>query len=359
MTMSKYRRLINALCISAVLGASVSSCSEQEETDVSPLMSDTEITVSVPEWIPIVQSRAVLYEEYGNLLDVTKGGGNFTLYAYLDSDAKTYINGVRTWYFHEFSEWVTLDSEHLPRKYYWPNADKLNFFAFMPNKKYNGLDGYTSEDTHVTVLSYTKDKGQQFECNLPTSAGEKVGKTQEFIYAYETGQTKTKEPVKLKFHHPFAMVNFKLAKGSYRMTINDFKFKNIYLNGIFSTLPTPRGEWEPKGDPQLFTAEINKRIPNDINYNSNLYLTEWFIVMPQDLENVKLVMSADRTPDNPTAGSGTSITGTYTFGSGAKWEPGQKYTYLISYGNNEEEIYFNVEVEQEWIKGYEQNINVE
>ncbi len=353
-----YSRLIGSIFISALLGASVSSCSEQEEADVS-LLSDTEIILSLPEWTPVAQSRAVLFDSRDDLMNKEKGGGNFTLYAYMDATGKAYIDDVRTWYFSDFSEWVMLDRNQMPRKYYWPNTDKLNFFAFMPDGRYNGSDGYKSDNTYVTILSYSRDKGQQFECNLPSAAGDKVEKTQEFIYAYEAGKTKLDtEPdktFKLKFKHPFAMVNFKLKGGSYRMTIKDFKFEKIYLNGIFSTVPH---EWEPTGDPEVFTAEINKRIPNDVNYYSKLYLAEWFVVMPQELNNVKLTMSAERDPD-PTTEKGTPITGTFAFGPEAKWEPGFKYTYLISYGNNKEEIYFNVEVEKEWIEGYEQNIDVE
>lgn len=349
-----YSRFIGSVCISALIGVSASSCSSQEEADAS-MLSDTEITLSLPEWTPIVESRATLFESGNDLLDKTTGGGNFTLYAYMASTAKTYIDDVRAWYFYDTGKWYMLDDNLQTKTYYWPNTDKLNFFAYMPDNRYNGSDDgmYKSYDTHVTVLPYSKEKGQQFECSLPAIAGDGQSKTQEFIYAYETGKNKLDNPLILHFHHPFAMVNFKLKKGSYRMTIDDFTFDKIHLNGIFSTGPTGPGEWESTDAGQTFTAKINKRIPNDINYNSNLYLSEWFIVMPQDLNGVTLTMNARHT----TEGTG-AITGTYTFGD-VKWEQGRKYTYVISYGDNKEEIYFGVEVETEWIEGYEHNIDVE
>ncbi len=368
MTRYKHSRLIDALCISALLGASASSCSKQEEVDVSPLLSDTEITLSLSEWTPIVQSRATtLFDKEDDLKDEKKGGGNFTLYSYVDDATATkYINGVQTWYFGENSEWVMLDGNNKPITYYWPNSEKLNFFAFMP---YNNNNDEMSEKTHVEVLDYSKEKGAQFRCDLPNTASNTADEgieMQEFIYAYEpektkqgqyNSETKQYDPLELHFKHPFALINFKLKSGSYRMTVNEITFNNICLNGTFSTAS---GEWE-HGDKQLYTAKIDKRVPNDINYNT--VLSDGFIVMPQDLNGVKLTLHATRASDKANPTEETKIEKTYTFSNSEskewKWEPGQKYTYVISYGDNKEEIYFNVTVE-EWTEiEYEHNIDVE
>ncbi|MEY8685097.1 fimbrillin family protein [Bacteroides sp. AN502(2024)] len=366
----RYRWLIDMLCISALLGVSASSCSKQEEPDVFPLLSDTEITLSLPEWTPMVQSRATLFEEKGDLKNVEKGRGNFTLYAYVDATATKYIDGVRTWYFDDpddsdNSEWMMLDGNERPITYYWPNSEKLNFFAFMP---YNNNDDDMSKKTHVKVLDYSKENGGQFECALPGSASDAT-EIQEFIYAYESGKTKqgqynseTKQydPLTLRFKHPFALINFKLKGGSYRMTVHNIKFSDIHLNGTFSTKPEPNGKWKYTGGAGEYTALIEKRIPNDINYNTNL--SDWFIVMPQDLNGVRLTLSATRAADKTNL-TETAIEKTFTFsnseGKEWKWEAGKKYTYVISYGDNQEEIYFNVEVEEDWKLGYEHNIDVE
>jgi len=373
MTRYKYSRLIDALCICTFIGASASSCSEQEEIDVSPILSDTEIAFSLSEWAPIETSRAALFdkeEDKDVFLDKEKGGGNFTLYAYVVDDEgnvdenKAYMKGVRGWYFNNqdnpsSNKWMILDDKGQQRIYYWPNSKKLNFFAYMPDSKYNGSDGYVSKETHVKVRPdlYSKENGMKFECKLPAVAGvDKDGKeieeTQEFIYAYEARKSKQKEPQLLQFHHPFALINFKLKSGSYRMTINKFTFDKIYLNGTFSTEPVPSGKWECTGAPAQYTAEINKRVPNEVNYNSKLYRPGWFVVMPQDLSGVTLTLDAVRD------GDAHPISGTFKFNNGEKWEAGKKYIYTISYGDNKEEIYFNVEVEP-WTIGYEHNIGVE
>lgn len=353
----KYSRLIDALCIFALLGAS--ACSKQEEADVpsSSFLSDTEITLSLSDWTPMVESRAILFEDNDDLLDKKKGGGSFTLYTYLDSDDRVYMDGVWARYFDNpegDSEWRMHDDNGLPIKYYWPNSEELNFFAFMPDKKYNGKEGYEAKETYVEVLDgYSKENGKQFHCTLPFSVDNEkdpsVEKTQEFIYAYAAKRTKQKDPVQLKFKHPFALINFKLKAGSYRMTVKEFKFSNIYLEGTFSTA---KAEWDYADAKKEYTAGINKRVPNDVNYNT--YLSDWFVVIPQDLNGVKLTLTATRALD----GKDEPITGTFNFVSDNKWEPGHKYTYTISYGDNQEEIYFNVAVE-EWTIGYEQNIEVE
>lgn len=374
MTRYKHSRLIDALCISALIG--VSACSQQQEADVSSLLSDTEITFSLSEWTPIVQSRAAIFEGKDSLwLDPRQGGGNFTLYAYTDATAETYINGVRGWYFKELGEWWMLDGNKEPVTYYWPNSAKLNFFAYMPDSKYNDSDGYKSKPTYVTIDSYTKDSGQTFSCALPSKVSNAAStddfvansEIQEFIYAYETDKEKQIAPVELHFKHPFALINFRLKSGSYRMTIHNFTFDTIHLNGKFST---KTGEWSLPSDEgkTSYIAGIDKRVPgsddnnpdNNVNYNSNL--SDWFVVLPQDLTGVTLTLNATRTLENTSeSNKNDTIKSTYSFKDGDKWEPGYRYIYTISHGDNQEEIYFNVEVEkwEKWEIGYEHNIDVE
>ncbi len=370
----RYSRLIDALCISVLLGASISSCSEQEETVVSPSLSDTEITFSLSEWTPIEQSRAVFFdpadEGAADYLNPQQGGGNFTLYAYYVKDGtgyKEYINNKRGWYFKARNVWWMLDEkshgvyEH--REYYWPNSGKLDFFAYMPNVNYNGddVDGdgiaYRSEPTHVTIGSYSPTAGQTFSCALPAVAGDDTP-IQDFTYAYETGKTKTNDPVMLNFKHPFALINFKLGAGSYRMSIDEITFgkkeadgtvsDGIYLNGTCSVNKTSTGTetctWTPAGSREIYTAKIQKDVPGieddangyeDKNYDTNL--SNWFIVMPQNLAGVKLTLRCKRGDGGTTLQESKE----FTFSAGT-WEPGHKYIYTITYGDKNEEIYFNV-----------------
>ena len=353
--------ILVAACVSLAI---CTSCSGQEETDTGSVLSDTEITLSLSEWTPMLQSRATtLFDDgdEGNILDEEKGGGNFTVHARVDGTGQAYMDGVRTWYFKDAEKWMMLDGNEQPITYYWPNSGSLNFFAFMP---YNNSDKTVSDKTHVTVKDYSTTNGWQFECDLPEQVGDNTD-MQEFIYAYETQKTKQNDPVLLEFHHPFALVNFKLKSGSWRMTVNSISFDEIYLNGIYSTSNATKkydtyegkrlgymdGGWDCTNvSKKTYTATIKKRVPNEVNYNT--YLSDWLIVMPQNLNEVKLILSASRSDEKE------DITKDFTFTSG-EWKPGHKYVYTITCGNNNEEIYFNVEVEKWNIIDYEQDINVE
>lgn len=332
-----------AACVSLVVCA---SCSGQEESDTGSVLSDTEISLSLSEWTPMMQSRATtLFDDgdTGNLLDEEKGGGNFTVYAQVDATKQVYMNGVRTWYFKDAGKWYILDGNGNQATYYWTESP-LNFFAYMPYDNKSNAD--MKAKTHVAVNGYSATGGWQFTCNLPATVSEST-EMQEFIYAYETNKTKKDNPVLLHFKHPFALINFKVKSGSYRMTVNDIQFSPIYLNGTFSV---ENGVWTSTDARQTYTAEIGKRIPNEVNYNT--LLSDWLIVMPQDLSGVSLTLSASRD-------GAENISKTITFESGKEWKPGYQYTYVISCGDNNEEIYFNVEVEEWKIIKYEQDIDVE
>jgi len=352
--------------------------------------SDKEITFTLSEWMPITQSRAITFEN-DDLFDPAKGGGNFTLYAYVDN--KLYIDGKRGWYHQDENatdggksgKWYMLDDKNQIRTYYWPNSGSVDFFAYMPDQKYNTIkdnDGYASKETYVTIGSHSKENGMTFTCDLPAAVDDspptpednpgdspadpgddaltcvKNSEMQEFIYAYTPGEKKKTDPVKLEFKHPFALINFKLASGSYRMTIKSFAFESISLKGKFETgNSTGTGKWTPSPDSKgIYTAKIGKRVPNDVNYNSELS-DGGFIVMPQSIAGVTLTMSYTRETETETG------TCHFTFKDNDKWEPGYKYTYTIKFGDNNEEIYFNVEATK-WNDGdgkheYQQDIEVE
>lgn len=332
--------ILATACVSLAI---CTSCSGQEDTDTGSVLSDTEITLSLAEWTPMLQSRATtLFDDgdEGNILDENKGGGNFTVYAQVDATKQVYMNAVRTWYFKDAGKWYILDGDGNQATYYWTESP-LNFFAYMPYN--NESDATVSAKTHVTVNDYSTTDGWHFTCNLPA----KDTDMQEFIYAYEAQKTKKDNPVLLHFKHPFALINFKVKSGSYRMTVNGVSFSPIYLNGAFSV---ENETWEHTGAADTYMAKIGKRIPNDVNYNT--LLSDWLIVMPQNLNGVNLTLSASRSDKED------NITKDFTFTSG-EWKPGHKYVYTITCGDNNEEIYFNVEVEKWKIIEYEQDIDVE
>lgn len=348
----------NVLCFVAIIG--ISSCSKSD--DNLCLSNDEEISFCLSETVPMMQSRATLYNSESDLYNPASGGGNFTVYAHYDGTDNTYLSGERVWFFDDpqVLKWIFLDENEKQMICYWPPLSKINFFAFMPDKKYNGKDGYQSKETFVTVGQYSDSKGQVFSCNMPAfvsnkaKSGSASGKyynsdMQEFIYAYVTQQTAANDPVELLFKHPFALINFKVQMGSHRMTIDRIEFENIHLKGDFST---KSGSWTPTGNAVLYTAEIGKRIPNDVNYNT--LVGDAFMVMPQKLTNAKirLVYNREENGSEPiTIEKAISI----------DWLPGKSYTYTVSVGDNNSEIYFNVMVDEDydWIIKGENNIEVE
>ncbi len=352
----EYRRSVEAFCIAALLLSP--ACSKP--TDEALPLSDREISLHLAESEPMTQSRASLFENGADLKDESKGGGNLTLYAHIDGTDKTYIKEARAWYFDDprVQRWIFLNSNNAPMKYYWPNSDTLNFFAYMPYKGAAEL----LEQTHVTIGPYSEADGQTFSCDLPSTVSYNT-RVQEFIYAYEERLTRQDKTVSLKFKHPFAAINFKVANDSYRMKIVSISFENIYLKGTFSTArwaldPEHKSAWEPTGSPEIFKTEINKRIPNDVNYITIFDKNNPFLVMPQKLENVTLRLFAYRDLDETKPLEETVVL------TDLEWLPGRKYIYTLKVGDNNEEIYFNVTVEEqgeqdEWTVGGENNIDVE
>ena len=338
----------------------MSACESLDESVVEKpgevQLSDTEIRLEVADWKSLQESRAVLFEgeedfKDGGTTSAPKPGGHFTVYGYIDGeDAShhTYLGGAHAkWYTYQGrDEWIFVTGNNEEEiTYYWPNSDAVNFFAYMPYKGYQpGLKHYVSN------FQYSKAEGQTFDCTLPTTNADDAHEI-EFIYAYEQDKTKADNPLKFHFKHPFAAVYFKLSPESSRMTVNSIALDNVYLNGTFSC---KENEWASSGTPGTFTATINKRIPNDVNYNT--IFAGPYLVMPQELSNqVKLILNATRAVEGNDNGTTVSAEASLT----GEWEPGKKYIYTLEVGDKNEEIYFSVAVE-DWIKvDYKNEINVE
>lgn len=315
-------------------------------------LSDKEIRLQVGDWRPLTESRATLYEGEEDFTDGgtvynPKPGGYFTLYGYIDGTNDVYLGRVTAYWdsYNNRNEWIFLSGNN-EITYYWPNSDAINFFAYMPHKEYSG-----NLKHYVSNFQYSESTGQTFDCALPQT-NEKDTEEIEFIYAYKEKQTKANNPLELEFKHPFAAIYFKLSPASSRMTINNIALEDVYLNGTFSC---EKNEWTRLGEPGTFNTTIDKRIPNDVNYNT--IFAGPYLVMPQMLSNqVKLVLNATRAIDGE-ANNETAVIARTNLKD--QWEPGKKYIYTIGVGDKNEEIYFNVAVE-DWIKVTHKNeINVE
>lgn len=323
-------------------------------------LSDQELRIEIDGWKPLEESRANLFENESDLKDDSKGGKNFTLYGYIDNEGdtyQTYLGGARAYWFefNERKEWVFRSGDN-EITYYWPQNDAVNFFAYMPYKDYNG-----SLEDYVTYNGYTKADGPTFDCNLPLTNANDANQV-EFIYAYASGKTKPAigEALSLKFQHPFATVSFLLAGGSYRLKVKSITLGNIHSQGTFSV---KNGTWTPKTTgtgTSSYTASFGTEgilIPSDV-MNYNTIFGGPYLVMPQDLTYVTLNLVGKRGDMGI-----NKMVYLYNLNNGKhiEWQPGNKYTYRISIGDNNEEIYFNVEVEDDddWIVSGKTEISVE
>lgn len=389
MNVTRMKRLLG-LTAWCMAGVWITSCTSGDEAMAVPEASDKVIA-----WQPVHdgQTRVQLFEP-NNTTFYNKeiGGGEFSVNAYFAPDGTKYIGDGRVWYRGDKDEeqktgvkdWINVDNSGASTDYYWPNVGALNFFAYMPSKKF--MDGHTDKKTYVTLDGYDKSKGQQFSCDLPNTNADDANAI-EFIYAYAPNQTFANavagsDGVKrtpLKFVHPFSLVCFQLGSGSIRMTVKSITLGYIHLQGTFSTEQKSTveaegiGSWTPtETTGSTYTATINKRIPNQVNYNT--VFGGPFVMMPQDLASVSLTLEFQREDmesgstdvDSGSTGTDSGSTGetTKTLESLAttsipKWEPGKRYTYTLMHGDNKEEIYFNVLVE-DWIPvDYRNEIDVE
>lgn len=393
MTRAPYKFPIEALGLAAAVLLSP-ACSDPKAEKAPLPLSDKEIVVDLSEgWTPMVQSRAGLFDKDA-LLDPGKGGRNITLYAYVHETGDTFLGGAHAWFFPDPTvlRWIFLDSSDKQITYYWPNSNKLDFFGYMPDKRYEGKalygpDKYHAGETYIKTPPVYKEGGPTVSCDLPAKVSNAPADRitpgfvansdiQEFIYAYEPDKLKADNPVNLQFKHPLALINFELGTGSYRMKIDSIRLTCIHRAGTFSAKAaheagaavgadawTPSDVLQPNAaDPTMgtpfFTMEIQKDIPKDENYNAPL--GDPFLVLPQLLDKEKLLLTLYGSRGD--VGSLVEIEATAPLiPSGAaayKWKPGRQYTYTIHFGDNNEEIYFNV-TDTEWIPSGETDIEVE
>ncbi len=387
MTRYSYRFPIGALGFAAAV-LLLPACSRSEGEKAPLPLSDKEIVVGLSEgWTPVVQSRADLFKDEAALLDPSRGGGNITLYAYVHETGDTFLGGAHAWYFADPNvlSWIFLDGNDDPITYYWPNSNKLDFFAYMPDPRYDSdQNGYRSKETYFTLPPVYKDGGPTVSCSLPPRVSNDPATVEEhpdgyvsnsdireFIYAYEPGLSKADNPVELEFGHALALVSFELGTGSYRMKIDSIRLSCLHRAGTFSAKAaydagadvgadvwTPSDVLQPKADAPAegtpsFTMVFRTTIPDDINYGP---LGDPFLVLPQllDKEHLQVTLYGSRGDVEvvKTAPLIPSDADSY------EWKPGHQYTYTIKFGDNNEEIYFDV-VETQWILSGETDIAVE
>ena len=344
----------------------LSGCGGQDEPAIEKedgvQLSDKEITIDADGWKPLTESRATIFENENDFLNddpEAKGGGNFTMHAYLKETGATFIGGARAWYFN--NEWRFYDERNnrFPA-YYWPQNNSVDFFAYMP---WSG----SQRRKYITVGNYTQGTGLTINCTMQEITTLEDVDGQETIIAYTANKSKADKNVNMHFVHPFASVSFELKRAHRNLTINWIEFNNIYLQGYTtlnaSTTQDTQINWTPSGDVKSFHIVVDKTIPEDINFGREI--GEKYLVMPQTFEHKKENSSDDITvtinytwdddgnhyiePED-TKNFTSSIIVTDEQGNPlvTEWEAGYNYKYILSLGDNDEEIHFKVEVEP-WI----------
>jgi len=357
--------------------------------DDTPAPSTEEIRLSIGEWNPVSEAtRAMLFDNEQELMDPAEGGGNFTLSTYVTSTGAPYMKGVRVFCRNVPDDWIFLTGDGNVIKYYWPATEALNFFAYMPDTAYKGIDdSYLAKNSYVTMGSYTKADGQTFSCALPPTItiadAVESGSTavpdndiQEFICAYSTGLTRETGTAHMHFVHPFSLVEFEMKTAPEGLKINSISIEGIYLSGTCNvktattngdlsgitwtaSVPASGTTENESGTKEKFTVIINKVVPNHEDTNLNVPIGDPHVVMPQALDDVKFIISYTYN-DSPGVKSAKlfSDAGAANPDLATKWEPGKKYTYAFDFGGEDDDVVVYVSVD-EWITHNEQNVDVE
>lgn len=352
---------ITTLLLSLALVAA--SCGKQE----IPSQPNDVICLSVA----VPQTKATVFDTDASLTNPAVGGGSFAISSYVagsgPNSGQLYMDNVGVSYFSAAKDWRFTDSEGIYVNYYWPIAEKLDFFAYFPkdpskaainNVSYTFADGPSFS---FTLPLHSYDKTSDHNQELVTVQTSNQEDLHEFLYAYVKDQdinTQNSDPenpgVKLNFAHPFASVRFDLGT-AYRMTLHDIIIEGINYKGSYSYAKAT-DSWSLNTDSSKgnLLIDIEKGIPVPINFNGPIGGP--YLVCPQGLNDVKLTVKYTRLDGEATVVTKTASIATASVNT---WEAGKQYTYTLSLGNTAEEILFKVKVEDWKVVDYMNDIVVE
>lgn len=358
-----------AACCFALLML-VTACGAQDdpamEKEDKLELSDKEILISADGWKPMAESRATIFETQDDLqnTDNGKGGGYFTLYAFTGGSDTPFINGTQVRYQKGTGRWRFYAGESY-FEYYWPQSGTYDFFACMPHgNQQKNITGITYDNAQGKV-TLTCQMQSTTEDDDKTTDDSKDPLGQETIIAYTPSLSKESGAVNMYFVHPFAAIYFKLKQAHRDLKIHSIKFENIYLGGTATINEETTGEtvvgWTPISDSKkTFTIPVEKMIPTELNFDAEIGGP--YLVMPQDFgkgtkvdtDDVKITIKYTWN-DGIDNGSDThEFTRSITTNNIKRWIAGNKYTYILDLGDNQEEILFKVQVEP-WVSGGQKN----
>ncbi len=229
----------------------------------------------------------------------------FKCYAYEDGGTTIYDNISNTSVNYNNGVWSFENGTHD-----CPEVSTLNFYAYMPT---------TAAELEKTYCEYSyTNKNPVITCtNLPVTIKKGSDYTQEYIYAYTPGQTKTAnsdDGVTLMFQHPFARVCFKLTDASgTSVRVNSITIEGIKNNGTYTC---NNSTWTPSGD------DANLVISQS-DSESAATGDDYYLVVPNNYGNKTLTVNA-------TWDEWGSVTKDVTATIACNWEPGNCYIYKLT-----------------------------
>lgn len=347
----------------------VTACGGQDDPTMEKVdkleLSDKEILISADGWKPMAESRANIFETENDFQNTNKGGGNFTLYAFTRGADTPFIDGTRVRYqeVNEVGRWRFYAGQSY-FEYYWPQSGTYDFFACMPHgDKQKNITDITYDTAGTVTLTCQMQETTEDDDKTTDDLYDPLG--QETIVAYTPGLSKESGAVNMHFVHPFAAIYFKLEQGHRGLKIHSIKFENIYLGGTAiineETTRETIVKWKPLSDSEkTFTILVEKTIPTEINYD--IKFGGPYLVMPQgfdkgtkvDTDDVKISIKYTWNDEIDNGSDTREFTRSITTNSIKEWKAGNKYTYILDLGDNQEEILFKVQVEP-WVSGGDKN----
>ena len=348
--------------ITAAIACLLTSCSGHLGPDSE---SGQAISFSVSQSFSAEVTKASLFEPEDLYMDADSHEGNFRVMAYnSDTDECHFDNPewVRFIYYPtspQLSRWHFWNGTGVYTRY-WTISHALDFFAYMP---------YDPSGSDMTIDFDAKT----ISCELPISTdGQEAA--QEFVYAYSPDCTFEKDngKVNLNFIHPLSAIYFKLGEAHGNTQIHSVGLSGLHNTGTlnvsenrtqaeleYSDWNIPTGA--TRGD---MTISINKTVGGSgsqgIQLNSPIGGP--YLVMPQ-------ATATSQPTATPVSSEDIYITISFTWNGTKKdasvklggdgWQPGYKYTYTLTLGDNDEDIIAKVKVTPWTEVGHKNNIEIE
>lgn len=329
------------ILFAAVAALAITGCSQNEEIEKAAKTAEIGFNSVVSK-----TTRATSVN-----LDVLKTNG-FTVYAYNTGNdvmgtgtlAKNIIDK-------EPITWNGTDSWLGSKTYYWPNSDKIQFFAYS-SKNVTGLTAQSS-DVYPTIVDY--------------EVLADATKQEDLLVAKANDLTKTDATVNFIFSHALTQVNFSIKSKvndglTYEVTdisISEVGNKATYNYGTGWSEPTATTSYTYP----ISTTATDNQVAGDANTVKILDTSNLMMLLPQTLSNkVKILVKYKVMDKNGDTVYGDALTTgkEIVIGDGTtKWGMGKKVRYTLALTNNATSIGWAVTSVDEWTKDNEEDKGVE